>query len=310
MSSERLDISDSFTWEEGLPRPQWEILDAWAKSRDDQEGFSDGWTDSCRQWLEKLGETLGKQYRSTESENFLLLAPHPEPPGEVLAAFGEQCRDKLLTSLQGVTAFRAPGKQVALVLRNSDTYYKYLSVYYPEGHHGGSSGVHIREGYPHIALWGPQLAQLENTLAHEMTHASLVHLSLPQWVEEGLAHMFEHNMTGRSLLLVDGEMARRHKRYWGRNGLEAFWRGEGFSRPGKVQELCYQLAEILIRLLIEDYRPRWFGLDKGPQRRFFAFLREADMLDCGESAAREHLGIGLGELAGRFLGPGEWSVQL
>src|SRR5262249_41508680 len=155
-------------------------------------------------------------------------------------------------------------------------------------------------------LCGAELALLENTLAHELTHASLSHLSLPQWVEEGLAQMFEHDMTGRSLLLVNEEMAREHKRYWKKHNLDLFWRGEGFSRPDKGQRLSYQLAEMLLRLLCEDHRPRWFGLDKGPQRRFFAFLCEADASDCGEAAAREHLRFGLGELAARFLGTGDW----
>jgi len=119
--------------------------------------------------------------------------------------------------------------------------------------------------------------------------------------------MAEHEMTGRGLLVVDAKMARRYKQYWGRHGLDAFWRGEGFSRPGNVQELCYQLAEILARLMVEDARPRWFGLVREPRRRFFAFLREAAVADSGESACRKHLGCGLSELAARFLGPGPWS---
>ena len=47
---------------------------------------------------------------------------------------------------------------------------------------------------------GKELWILEDTLGHELTHVSLHHLSMPQWLEEGLAQMFEHNMTGRSLL--------------------------------------------------------------------------------------------------------------
>jgi hypothetical protein len=310
MTADRLDISDSFTWEEDLPRPQWDLLATWVQERVEPADRPAAWTDIARQWLEKLRPALGRSYRTDESDHFLVLAPRPEPRADLLLAFAEKCRQALLAALPGVTAFRSPGKQVVLAIADPESYYTYLSVYYPEGHHGGSAGVHVREGYPHVALCGTELAALENTLAHELTHASLHQLSLPQWAEEGLAQMFEHDMTGRAQLLVNEEMARTHKRYWKKHGLDLLWRGEGFSRPDKAQRLSYELAEILMRLLCSDHRPRWFGLDKGPQRRLFAFLREADASDGGEAAARENLGFGVGELAARFLGPGDWSPSL
>lgn len=130
---------------------------------------------------------------------------------------------------------------------------------------------------------------------------------MPQWLEEGLAQMFEHDMTGRQLLELDAESAGRHRRHWGAHGLDEFWSGEGFSRPGEVQELSYQLAEVLVRLLAEEARPRWFGWVREPRRRFLAFLRGAAAADCGEAACREHLGHGLADLAAKFLGPGSWS---
>ena len=73
--------------------------------------------------------------------------------------------------------------------------------------------------------------------------------------------------------------------------------------------MSYQLAEVLMRLLVADHRPRWFGLSRERQRRFFAFLQEADRTDCGEAAAQEHLGFGLEQLANQFLGPGDWAPQ-
>jgi hypothetical protein len=280
------------------------------KERVEPEGRHLAWTDIARQWLEKLRPELGRDYRLDESEHFLILAPQSGPRGDLLARFGEACHRALLTALPGVAAFKMPGKRVVLALTDTKMYYTYLSVYYSEGHYGGSAGLHIRVGYPHIVLCGSELASVETTLAHESTHAALGHLSLPQWVEEGLAQMFEHNMTGRTQLLIDGKMAREHKSYWKKRGLDLFWRGEGFSRPDKAQKLSYQLAEILLRLLWEDHKPRWFGLDKSAQRRLLAFLREADASDCGESAAREHLRLGLADLADQFLSPGDWAPGL
>jgi hypothetical protein len=216
----------------------------------------------------------------------------------------------MLSVLSEVVDFKVPGKHVIVAIRTQEDYYRYISQYYEEGKYGGSAGVHIREGYPHVVIRGKQLWMLENTLSHELTHVALHHLSMPQWLEEGLAQMFEHDMTGRSLLMVDGEMAGKHKNCWGKYGLDEFWRGEGFSRPGKVQELSYQLAEILVRLLVAEARPQWFGWVRAPQQRFFAFLRQASATDCGEAASREHLQCGLGDLAARFLGPGSWSPCL
>jgi hypothetical protein len=310
MSGSDLDISGSLTWEEGLPLPQWDLIDSWIESNCPPDAWREAWVAVGRQWLAELGPALGGGYEALESDNFLALVPRAVESGGRLLPFAERCRAAMQSALSGVANFDSLGKQLVVSLPGPDHYYRYITLYYPEGEHGGSAGVHIREGYPHVALHGKELWRLENSLAHELTHVSLHHLSMPQWLEEGLAQMFEHDMTGRLLLEVDAEMAGRHKRYWGKHGLDAFWRGEGFSRPGTVQELSYQLAEILVRLLVEESRPRWFGWVQEPRLRFFAFLRGASAEDCGEAACQEHLRYGLSDLAARFLGPGSWSPSL
>jgi hypothetical protein len=305
-----LDISDWLTWDEELPRPQWDLIKAWIDSQCAPQERRQAWVVAGQQWLAALSRALGAGHAVAESDHFLALTRQGDVAGDALLCFAERCRAALLVILGDVACFDAPGKQVVVALRGPEDYYRCVSPYFPEGEHGGSGGVHIREGYPHVALYGKQAWMLENSLAHELTHVSLHHLSMPPWLEEGLAQMFEHDATGRSLLVVDGEVARRHKRYWGRHGLDEFWRGEGFSRPGQVQELSYQLAEILVRLMVEQARPRWFGWVREPQRRFFAFLRGARESDCGETACQEHLRFGLSDLAARFLGPGAWSPSL
>jgi len=310
MSQQELDITDSLDWEEGLPRPRWDLIESRVDSQIDPGAQWDVWTVAARQWLTELGAALDKRYGVIESDHFLMLASQPEETGTSLLQFAERCRVRLLSSLEGVAEFDGRGKQVVVELRNPKDYFQYICVFLPEGERGGSVGVQIREGYPHIALHGRELWSLENTLSHELTHASLHKQSMPLWLEEGLAQMFEHDMTGRSLLDVTTEMAGLHKRYWGKHGLDAFWCGEGFSRPGKVQELSYQLAEILARLMVEESRPRWFGWVREPQVRFFAFLRDANAADCGAAAAGKHLGLELSSLAAKFLGPGNWSPSL
>src|SRR5262245_54552988 len=307
MNDERLDISDALTWEEGLPRPQWDLIGAWVESRHDPPGQRDAWIEAIRQWLTHLGNELGPSYETAESDEFLILAPKEDSAPDTLCWFAEKCRERLLPMLAGVANFDVPGKQVVVALREQKEYYQYISAFCAEGEHGGSAGMHIRVGYPHVAMHGKDLWMLENTLAHELTHVALHMRSMPEWLEEGFAQMVEHDLTGRSPLHVNEEMAERHKRYWTRHGLDDFWRGEGFARPGKVQELSYQLAEILVRLLVEDARPRWFGLVREPLHRFSAFLSEVADVDCGQEAARKNLKLELSDLAARFLGPGSWN---
>jgi hypothetical protein len=240
----------------------------------------------------------------------LAIASEEDEFGGPLLRFAEHCRAALVSLLPGLADFEAPRKQALVVLKSIDEYYRYISLYFSEGEYGVSAGVHIRAGLPHVALYSRQLAMLKSILAHELTHVALHRLTMPLWLEEGLAQMVEHELTGRSLLLLDGEMARRHKSFWKRNGLEAFWSGDGFSRPDEAQELSYQLAEILVRLLIEDARPGWFGRGRERQQRLLAFLQHANACDAGEAACQEHLQCGLGDLAARFLGAGSKSPKL
>ena len=209
--------------------------------------------------------------------------------------------------LDGVARFVAPGKEVAIAFNRVEEYYRYLCPFSPDDDHGGSRGLHLRVGYPHIVLRGNALWVLEDILAHELTHAGLHHLSMPLWLEEGLAQMFRHDMTGRGQSTPTAETAARHNRYWKKHGLDEFWRGRGFLLPGKARGLNYQLAEVLARLLVEESRPRWFGLVRDTPDRFLAFLEMAKDADCGELACQQCFGMSLSKLAATFLGEGNWS---
>lgn len=307
--SRHLDLSYSFDWIDGLPRPQWDVIEAWVNSQIAAGDRKKAWSEIASQWLLRLAEALAPEYELDSSENCLLLSTLEDGAPELLLRLMESSRRALLSILAGVADFRSPGKIVAIVLPNSKAYYTYVSPFYGDGEYGGTAGLHVRQGYPHVVACGRQLSIVQNTIAHEMTHAALAHLSLPLWLEEGLTQMFEQDMTGRQPLLLDGKMAERHRRYWVKNGLNAFWYGMGFSQPGNVQELCYQLSEVLLRLLAGEHRPRWFGLDRSPQRRLLAFLGQADAGDCGQAAAEEYLCMDLSSLAARFLGPGDWQPQ-
>ena len=120
MPSEHLDISFAFTWEEGLPRPQWDLLDTWIEARVPPDQWGQAWSSIARQWLEELGHELGPDYVVAESEDCLLLLPQPEPPPNPLLQLADKCRQTLVTILPGVADFQFAGKQVVMVLENQD----------------------------------------------------------------------------------------------------------------------------------------------------------------------------------------------
>jgi len=304
----RIDLEDCLTWEEDLPRPQWDLLASYVEQLPDEQR-REAWYGLVQQWVARLAESLGPQYDQYVTRTITLLSPPTSPAPPRLVELAQACRSSLEYLLPGIADFHDHSSLI-VILDDEETYYRYLSAFYPEGEHGASAGVCIREGHPHIAIRNYRTTSIGRTLAHELTHASLTHLELPQWIEEGLAQMFEHEVGGADDFALTSRDAAKHKAYWGQHGLDDFWRGDGFNRSGRVQTLSYQLADVLMRILLEDHKPRWFGLSKGKQRELMAFLREARVEDCGEEAARTHLGFGLGDRASKFLGPGQWDVSI
>jgi hypothetical protein len=67
--------------------------------------------------------------------------------------------------------------------------------------------------------------------------------------------------------------------------------------PGEESDLSYSLAPILVTLLLEK------------DGDFIAFIRNADWRDAGQEAALTILERDLGEVAGEFLGSGNWRPQ-
>lgn len=307
MDSSAFNLSRFVIWDNGLPRPEWDRISEWMDQHAPLEMKLEMWGEIGRQWLTKLGPALGPRHEVIESENFVALVSQREEINHILLSFAERSRSGILSALDGVAEFAGREKDFLIILPTAKQYYRYIGQFYPEGTHGGSGGIHIRDGYSHVVLYGRQLWSLENALAHELTHVALQHLSLPLWVEEGLAQVFEKSLHGSQFFKLDVAAARRQKEFWTRHGLSFFWSGEGFGRPDDFQELSYQLAEILVRLLlVEVGRPRWFGIIKEPRRRLLEFFRSANYEDGGEAACRLELGFGLSDLAAKFLGQGPW----
>src|SRR5262245_59555040 len=127
MSASELDISGLLTWEEGLPRPRWDLIEPWIESHCTPDARWGAWTAVERQWLAELGPALGCGYEVIESDNFLALGAKADENGGRLVQFGERCRAAMLSALGGVADFEGLGKQLVVALRARDHYYRYIA---------------------------------------------------------------------------------------------------------------------------------------------------------------------------------------
>jgi len=292
----------------GLPRPDWGAISHDLEGIADDDERHTAWSVAARSWLETLAEALETPHEVHEGPSVLLLMPTETHAAAAMLGVAERSVRELHRRLPGITRFRSPGKLVIVGLEDQERYVDYISRFYDDGHYGASTGVQIRnDDYPHIALWMSDPTESACTIAHECVHLALVDRDLPQWVEEGLAQMFEGDMVASRRRIVTAEDKAKHLRLWKRRGLDMFWTGAAFSAPDKMQDAAYELAEVLIRNLAADFRPRFFGFDRRPVERFLSFLRSARTDDAGAAAAIAHLDRDLGAIATSYLGPGDWA---
>ncbi|MCE9630935.1 MAG: hypothetical protein K8S94_09535 [Planctomycetia bacterium] len=303
MSSYDPELRDFLHSDVGLPVPDWDRVGEWVKLYVPPDDRYEVWTEFALQWFDLTNDQFDNRYEVLETPHFLLFGLPEETPLKSLGRFAEECRAQLIHNLPGLAKFNTPGKTVIFVFTGRDAYYAHVDDYHGDGEYGGSGGMHIRTRYSHVVIQQLRNADIFQVCAHELTHAAIEHFEMPLWLEEGLTQLFEHDLAGKPFLLEAKEVAEQ-KAYWRDNGLDEFWSGEGFSRPGDVQKYSYQLAEILLRLLLSDYRPRWLGFDRRPLVTLMNFIRHARRDDSGEEAAQEHLGLSLEDIAAKSLGRG------
>lgn len=281
-----------------LPRPRWPVIEAWIEAHLSESEREEAWESVVQQWLETLAEALEGAYHLQRSARFRLLLPDDHSRAKSLLGRIELTLGRLEELLGELPAMRLPGPRVVLLFADIEAYYDHVKFFDPpEGEFGQTSGMCIRSGYPHIAISPGYPEWLDSVIAHELAHLCVQELGLPPWLNEGLAQLMETLVIGDTGALSDLEKLARAKQLWIEEGIQDFWWGFGFHKAGEIQNASYVLAEVLVNLLVNDH-----GAEFG------RFLREARAEDAGESAAREHLGLELGELATSFLGPGSWQL--
>ena len=265
------------------------------------EGEERFWDEFVRQWLGRLASTLGPGYCVDESANFHLLSSLPGWRRADTMKFLEGARKTVLRVLGDRIKPRGTvGKHVVLCFAREIEYYRYVSHFGTEGESAGSGGMFLRGGYMHIATFEQPLTTLEHVLIHELTHNLTSHLPHPLWLCEALAMFFEYDVAGGRPMRSAVDLQEEHKRSWTCETIQEFWKGSSFSSV-EGQAISYSLADTLFRLIRSDVRPQ--------PDTFQRFVLAADWNDAGHAAARDYLGVGLDEIAGIFLGTGEWKPK-
>lgn len=232
-------------------------------------------------WLDEVRDALTEDHRRWRADRVEGVAPLDGRIAQRIARGTDKAIGMIEKSLEPIRG-REPIPAIAVVaLASKEDYYSFISHFYPEqGEFATSGGVYLNEGadsFPVIALPASN-ANVEQVIAHELTHHALFRRRLPLWVEEGITQMMEERVTGISNFRLDHEMLRRHRERWLDGGLDPFLSGEAFhSAEDDQQELAYHLSQFVVR----------GALSKSPEQ-FFAFLRGCkDELE--EKAAARHL---------------------
>ncbi len=267
-----------------LPTPDWERFDSWLTALANEDARNLAWNECELAWLLHLANALGSSYRVSRRDSFLVLSSLAGRPLTTLLDFMSRVSSRIGRTLEGIAKAPSYGYTILIVVDDEDSYYRYVSRYYPDdGEFSFSGGMHINQGCSHFVTTKSELAILEPVIVHEMTHGYLSHLAIPAWLNEGIAVNTEHRIAppGRPLY-TPTEMHQKHVEFWGEGEIQEFWSGASFLRTDDGNMLSYDLARTLVGL----FSPDW--------GRFRDFVNNAHFSDAGAAAAAEHLGIHLG----------------
>lgn len=309
-------LESCFRFEAGFHRADWRAIDRWLGTNINSMDIEAAYNEAALFWVTKLRDDLGGNYFVLQSSQTILLCDRPDTQARWLLNYSGQVATTIKQVLGQIAWAGALGHDVILLFSDEDDYYQYLSHHCPDGEQASSGGVCIHSGYTHIAMpWYDQLDTAANTIVHELTHDCLAHLPLPLWLNEGIAVTVQKAiappefgttqsddsrlstaiMNWRPPIMWD-ELAERHFAFWTEENIQTFWAGTSFYIPGDSNELSYSLAEVFVKLISE----------RSAAGDFQALLQAAHHDDAGQTAMLDILDTNLADIAGIFLGEGNW----
>ena len=275
-------------------RPDWNEVSERLGQNFKADELHSAWTIECNKWLGDLVSHFGSDYRIVETQNFSLVSNESDRYIKVFSDFLERTLSRILKTLPGIANDEGYGKHVAIIFKDMDQYYDYVSLFYlEEGEFGLSSGMYINEGYGHFAFPHEDINLAEPIAVHELTHACLAHLPIPTWLNEGLAVFMEEVLAGIGLEM-NNEVMTDHQRFWNPANIQNYWTGESFHMADEGQGLSYHLSHLLTRNISKDYDA------------FARFVNDAHYMDAGAGSCINNLGVSLSQLVGVALGDGQW----
>jgi hypothetical protein len=285
------DVTSHLIDANGLPVLDWRAVQEWVESIPSSQLQKAAWARCEQAWLEHLRAALGTSYSLAVENEVALLSSLEANEETATIAFVAKTRQRIVRVLDGVAHVPEWGNDILVVFDEEDAYYRYVAHYYPEaGDFAASGGMFIYHGCGHFVTVRADLRAIEPVIAHELTHACLSHLPIPAWLNEGLAVNTEQRLcpppsgafSGRS---SPQQMQSRHRKFWKSQEIQEFWSGKSFLRADEGNELSYDLA----RIMVSQFASNW--------EQFRSFALEANGEDGGAAAARNHLGIELGQVA-------------
>lgn len=282
--ADALNFVAALTVVNNLPVPDWSTVGTWVSSIPDPSAQAEAWAKAELAWLAHLQVALGSHYHVAQHDYALLLSPLEPKVAAATVQFMTKTLTRIVKVLDGVAKAPEWGKDILLVFEDEDTYYRYASRYYPEdGEFAFSSGMHINFGCSHFATFQAELRAIEPVVAHEMTHGCLGHLTIPAWLNEGIAVNTERRLCPPpAQQYTPQQLHWMHQQFWTEETIQEFWSGKSFLRPDEGNLLSYDLA----RILVEQFSGNW--------ESFKPFVHQAQLEDSGHGAASRILGVELG----------------
>ena len=276
-----------FILHENMPLLDGHRLMNWLNDNVAAEFHASMWEEAKRAWLLHVRDALGANFQITESKTALLLSSLNPSTARTTAGFMSNALEQVLGVLDGIAQAPQWGKDILIVFEDAESYYRYLSFFYPDAAALGlSRGMYIRAGIGHFVAVKADVYAIQSMMVHEMTRNCLAHLPLPLWLNVGIAVNTGRQLVDKKSCGGCGSQQLHQKllAFWGESEIQEFWSGASFQRADEGLQLSYELASIMTELLAKDW----------PSFKNFVTNAHAD--DAGAAAARTHLDMDLEEL--------------
>jgi len=284
-----------------LPCPDWPAINAWMRENVTPQYEDEAAGQITRHWLNRLVAALGGTHALVASQHFLLVAVGDAKRRSQTLDFLEKSRAFVLEGLGDIAGKYNARPQVFLRLESVDSSDEFLVSFDSDGTHAEAAAAFFSHGsIPVPYLEQSSFSAESGVLAENLAGHLLRRLPLPAWLHHGAAVVFKVSLVGGHFGILNEELIREHERCWNVDSIQDFWSGKAFADEA-WQWLSDSLAEILIDVIQREVRP--------DPDTFRAFVAAATFKDGGESAAQEHLGVGLGEITSVILGDGDWTPQ-